>query len=558
MSEQPYTRHRADARLIAAMLASLVVAVGAFTHGGQDDTFITYWPAYTLSQSWGILNYNGEVLEQSSSLGLVVLLAALHSATRVDLPTLGYLVGLASLLGSLWFAGRIGSELEGKPAAWAVALSVGTIPCFAYWSTSGMETALVVLTGLWSVRELGLLADGCADTRRRVVATTGALLCFASMRPETPLIAAGLLAVAVVLLSLKRHRAALKRNTPAAVAGLVGIAAVVGFRLLYFGRWAPNSALVKLGGFDVRTGLRYLFESAVVDEPFVLPGLVFATCLSVWRVLREARSPNESRKDGWTLGVLLCAFGGSYAVFIVVSGGDWMPGSRFYALFAPAAMLATWGLIGRTGGRVGAALALVLAGSHLLIIGDVIAQDRLSGRPLWRAPEAVARARESAGDSFPAAVLANKYYGQIAPAAAFMVEVVEDAYEHLGRPVTLMSGQAGLQPFWVFRADRSKVHFYDLWSITDASLYECVGASAFGHSRVGTTHNVAAVLDGLAQDGPGCGLGGVPDIYFTGRINPSLRRQLTRHGYVEVYHNPDRSGYVSIQADLAEAIGLHQ
>ena len=60
---------------LALVLAGLLL----FPSAGQDDTHITCWPAYTLSHFGQILNYNGQRVEQSSSLLQVLLLAVLHT-----------------------------------------------------------------------------------------------------------------------------------------------------------------------------------------------------------------------------------------------------------------------------------------------------------------------------------------------------------------------------------------------------------------------------------------------------------------------------------------------
>src|SRR5689334_2064756 len=69
----------ADTMLVGFFLL-VAVLHGAllYTASGHDDSHITYWAARTLAASGEILNYNGERIEQSSTLLLVLLLAAAH------------------------------------------------------------------------------------------------------------------------------------------------------------------------------------------------------------------------------------------------------------------------------------------------------------------------------------------------------------------------------------------------------------------------------------------------------------------------------------------------
>ena len=76
--------------MILALPSVFLVAVGLryFVSTGRDDSHITYWPAYTLAHFGDILNYNGERVEQSSSLLHVLVLATFHKLTGVDVVTL--------------------------------------------------------------------------------------------------------------------------------------------------------------------------------------------------------------------------------------------------------------------------------------------------------------------------------------------------------------------------------------------------------------------------------------------------------------------------------------
>src|SRR5258707_12063408 len=133
--------------------ASVLVVTGCllFPSAGHDDTHITCWPAYTLSHFGQILNYNGDRVEQSSSLLQVLLLATLGKLTSLDLLTLAKLssiaFGIAILLVLFILVTRVPSRAAGFCAAMIAAASTPIV----YWSFSGLESTLVSFTGLYLI-----------------------------------------------------------------------------------------------------------------------------------------------------------------------------------------------------------------------------------------------------------------------------------------------------------------------------------------------------------------------------------------------------------------------
>src|SRR3954469_16024318 len=111
-------RTAARLELIVPAVLSLLLAVLLFGQGGQDDTYITFWPARALAEHGQILNYNGVRLEQSSSLSLVVVLAILYKLLPLSMPTIGFLTSMAFGMLTVLLAERAARRLGiGSPAA---------------------------------------------------------------------------------------------------------------------------------------------------------------------------------------------------------------------------------------------------------------------------------------------------------------------------------------------------------------------------------------------------------------------------------------------------------
>lgn len=552
----------------AIVLGCLGLALTLFTHGGQDDTYITYWAAHVLGERGTIANHSGLPTEQSSSLALVVVLGALHFLTRLDVPLLGYLVGLICFALTLVQSARL-ARREGVPAPNLAALAIGTIPAFAYWATSGMETSLVVLSGLVIVERLSRpsASEGALD----LTLTSASVLLFAASRPETPILAAALLVVSEGIRALRARFADVPSHR--FLAGLGAIALLLLVRRLYFGHLVPNPALLKRHGFDVASGFRYLADGSVAGgylAPILLLGAVGG---SLFLALRSrnvpGRVPDPAPSDAsW----LTLALAGGYGAFIVLSGGDWMRGGRFVALAAPFCVVAS--ILGMRRMRTAPLVVSTVALVHLVACYAFLRSGVPEGRPLWTASAAVAQARTKISGRYRSFELTNKVHVRDALLADSLVPLVGRLHEELGRPVTVMSGQAGLVAFEMAKAHYGNFRFLDLWNITDPSLLRCLGPKSFRFTIFGTGHDLGTILDGLAENGERCGLGGRPDVYFNERLRPPHQAALDRHDYVVVYRQTGTvrnsesrgpfdsenvaDGHIAIRRDLAERLGLRR
>ena len=106
---------RARAPTAAAIAVLLLLGFALFGSAGHDDSHITYWAALALQRFGQLVNYNGDRVEQSSSLAHVVLLALLGLTTRLPMPTLGPLTSIAGGAVTVALAGRLAGRIA--PAA---------------------------------------------------------------------------------------------------------------------------------------------------------------------------------------------------------------------------------------------------------------------------------------------------------------------------------------------------------------------------------------------------------------------------------------------------------
>ena len=151
-NEPVKSRHSGTQRNLVFYLipSSILVLAGLvlFGSGGRDDAHITYWPAYTLANFGQILNYNGDRIEQSSSLLQVALLAAFARITGLEIVTLGHLSSIVFGVASVAFTFTLVTKAANRTAGFAAAILTAMSPYFVYWSFGGLESTLVSFAGV--------------------------------------------------------------------------------------------------------------------------------------------------------------------------------------------------------------------------------------------------------------------------------------------------------------------------------------------------------------------------------------------------------------------------
>src|ERR1051326_5073498 len=109
-------------RWLVAGAVLLFVGLGfaLFRSTGQDDCYISYWPAHTLATYGRIVNYNGEAVEQSSSLLWVLAMGLVAFISRQPVPLIGPLLSIVFGALTVVMASRLSSRLDRRAHVYAV------------------------------------------------------------------------------------------------------------------------------------------------------------------------------------------------------------------------------------------------------------------------------------------------------------------------------------------------------------------------------------------------------------------------------------------------------
>lgn len=514
--------------------AAILVMLGflLFPSAGHDDTHITCWPAYTLSRFGQILNYNGERIEQSSSLLQVLLLAAFGKLTSVDMLTLAKLssivFGAATVLLLFTLVTRVATPAAGFCAAMIAATSTPIV----YWSFSGMETTLVSFTGLCLILTAADYIGG--HQRGSLWKPSLALSSFALVRPETPLLIACFLTSALAVVTIKGQSATPheigRKTIVQRVLLLVLIGALVCgtlfvFRLAYFGALFPQTVTAKFSGTSVQnivTGLHYVKQHAWNDGPATA---IVSSLIALSVVLAAT---GQLRTGTLNLHVVLSLlFAVGYLCSVVGSGGDWMEGGRFLVHFLPVAIgcvpLALKGLTRRT---------LVLPLVSAIVVGlqatttIAFARDSSTSLPLWAHMAAAVDHAEAQYSWFERHSRINL---RDMPLIENLDDVVRQTSDVKPGPVVVMSGQMGMATYHIALRHFGHVRFMDRHGLADRALTDCPIARNVGRDTGGLILSFDWYFENLTDLDRSCGLVR-PDILFDIRSN-----DVEGYGYPTVY-----------------------
>lgn len=283
-----------------------------------DDAFISYRYAWNFIHEQGLVFNPGEYVEGYSNF-LWVILLGIFSLSGIEISICGVILSFLSTTWMIVEFRRLETRLmtDSPPPGWLRVWILGASGVVAAWMFAGMEGPL------YMALQIRLLH--CLISSRWI---EGGLL--AGLVGLVRLEGGGLmLPVALWILLRERSGGRMKRGLQfLGVAGLIW-GAYTCWRWMYFCRWIPNVVTAKLG-LDpweaVHQGTWYLW---IQGWPYLL---IAAICV-IWARLSGARV--QSVVAGSSLKWLMVALTGCETVLILLSGGDWMAGGRYFLFLLP-------------------------------------------------------------------------------------------------------------------------------------------------------------------------------------------------------------------------------
>lgn len=364
-----------------------------------DDAYITFTVARNLAQGYGPVFVRGEAVEATSSMLWAVLLAPFELFFSRDGAVIGSkILGMLSLIGVL-VAGTavlrhiIDERRVGTAPGVVFSVLLALSSPFVVWSVYGLEHGLVALLLLLAVgtflREIRT-GRGYASALWIVLLQTA--------RPEGFMFILVFIIVRILHARLEGTRMNTFDHRVWYALILTMLVAYEAAGLWYFGELLPNTVYAKMRGFSISKplgGLRY----ALYPASWIFTALYLFTVPALLLRILAARPMAMRRRVRRSIPqLLIAALLTTQGLFIVGTGGDWMPNARFFSHVIPLLLVlvvslaseariaidrSTWGTSLRSSRR------LMLAGGLLLFIAMNIhtAIDTRRGQRLLQTAE---------------------------------------------------------------------------------------------------------------------------------------------------------------------------
>ena len=337
------------AGVLVLLVGTLVHALYGYSHedlsghaAGSDDAYISYRYARNLADGLGLTFNPGERVEGYSNLLYVLLLAPAFLIARDSAihPLAVALNGACAAAALFLFHRRLRARDGGGPAALAAVLFAAW-PALWLWNASGMETALVLLL------QVALWAEVTRDDAAHRIRPLVVVLVLLVLARADGFVGAG---IGVLFLALRRDGA---RARAGAIAVALSTAALVGWRLAYYGHPLPNTYYAKVSG---------PLAGRITDAVRQLADLATDAGLLPYLVVLAGAAVAAARTRRLSFEALFAAAWLGYWIYV---GGD-VFGERFLLVVVPlgAAMLSRWAAEGH---RVLAAAGFVLALAFQLV-----------------------------------------------------------------------------------------------------------------------------------------------------------------------------------------------
>ena len=516
-----------------------LILIGFLFYGpsGHDDSHITYAAAYQLLEHGQILNNNGERVEQSSSLLHVLLLALSQLVSGIYLPNLGVLFSLATAIGCLPLYLRLSQSLTITQPLLALAALLGSIS-FSYWSMGGLEgtlAALLYLAWVWQTSAVLFIKQSGLKAYVSIFIINIAIM---MVRPESfaVLICSYItLATALAFNQTTLAKAHTYTRLCAQVSlMLIALCMVLVWRYSYFQAWLPQPVSAKASGVSLHHLLQGLVYFPYSAQLSICIAAIIAAIIGLGFLFQR-------RKLDHTNGtVLSCtSISLSYLAFIIISGGDWMLGGRFFTPILPLLFLLVFWLFSsmpsnRWKSITAISFVLLVYVEALFFksaISTAVPNYKIHNIESKLASQDIKLSGFGWSEKLNAVhILDILFLNELKP---LVREIIQNKAES-NTPVILSSIQMGMSPFHLKKAFAEQVSFIDLRGLSNTIISDCAAFDSAARVSTGIFVSHNRYLNAV-DEAPECQLK-KPDVIYdllnlSDKYNAQTLRSVQKHDY---------------------------
>lgn len=518
MNRNVHSKRIAEFLLITTLLVALAVyfyhSIIYYIGAGRDDTFITLWTGISLAEGHGLVNYNFEPVEMSSSLLHTLMVAVIHILASNFIYTINKALGLiagAALLIVLYQKRYLlfGRDLSGIATFAITSLGLANNRAWLYWNLGGLETPFQTLI----IFLYGIHLIEFWKTPVKILPLVILQILYMLVRPEGFIL---IFFTGIFIIARAKFHQPLHRKQ---IILLIGIPSSIFFsilivRYLNFGLLLPNPVYAKvylgIGNntiSNLNAGIKYLI-GFYTSSPYVAIQLVILIALVIHsaRILINQRTKLDSGPStldfGFMLWLGLILFN---HLFVLSTGGDWMEFFRFIVPVVPFLVILTTCSVFRTVNAIfkkhhlskpyfETFTNMALGVLFLIAIATNSAQrDNYESQGFHNCSEKIdlSKIHSLELDSRPLdekLVLLNcagkRDWEGLMP---FITDELPVFYESLDQNITIASFQMGFFPYYVKKVHPTmKIEFVDTLGLADSHIAQMQGHRESYGLREGT------------------------------------------------------------------------
>jgi hypothetical protein len=500
---------------ITPFILFIIIGTFFFPSAGRDDIHITYWAAYSLSNMGEILNYNGDRIEQSSSLLHTIILASINKITSIRIVNIGTYLSIFFGLTTVFLTGKL-SILLGQKEYTSKILIATSLPLL-YWSFGALETSLVSAIVIFIIIRVIMLATN-ATVNNYIISIT-AIFLYLLVRPEAVFVISLFLFIPICIYFFTKE----KFNYLLVLLAftIFFFLVITALRHYYFGSFFPQPVEAKIG-----TSLIEKFHSGFYyyTQAFKHYPAFFLVIPIIWLLTIKLTDTLKNKTI-----VIVSSFIITYFLFILSSGGDWMEGARFFVpINAPLIALAIYSF-----SKYIQLKRIIIWGLIINLLCVILfTMSYSTSSPITNYN--YFKSQYSQSDNFSFFEIANRVHYRDIP---FIVEFKKILNEVTAANINpkIMSVQAGMVPYHLFQTFYKKAEFIDLWGLSTKHFTSCEVTNALPKRTSGLKMTYDFLVSHKEELKSKCNIS-LPDIiYDLDNNNLDKLKLLEKSGYTRVF-----------------------
>lgn len=508
-----------------------ILYMGFLLYGasGHDDPHINFWVSHTLLEQGQFVNYNGERVEQTTSLLIVLFTALFSKLLQLDLVTAGYLVDIFSSLVCCVLVTRLAQRYCPSYLIWPSLLTLGSTS-YLLWSFGGMGAVLAAMVLLLAATVWADFVNAPVLRASHYCFLSAVSVLLVVVRPEMPVII--VVASASLCVWFLRAQVQCLRFLQILLISLFFSAMLFAWQKYYFDSWFPLPVLAKQAtklAVKLQSGFLYTLICSIVNPVILL--ILLCAPIVLWLSQGRITHADSAVRTRYTQMLVLLALTGVYVSFVIVAGGDWMQAGRFVVPVIPMSALLLTMMVSSAIKKMSLAHFLLLP---VLLVSFSFTKkfvaEQTHGVPAW-----IPYRLDPSHQHYSVFERYNQEHLRDMAVIDHLQELLPALHQRLNRPVSLLSGQAGMVFYWLGQSLYGKVHFYDLRGLVEGAFTNCAFLDGVKRNSMGMGWSYEDFLPLLPKIKQYCGVEPPDVIYDLDSLHSSFAAVFSQYGYVMIH-----------------------